>query len=540
MIAVLKAGSVVAGRYRLEQKLGQGGMGVVWRATQLALGRPVALKFILIGNDDARFREMFAQEAQIASQLNHQNIVPVVEFGEESDIPFLVTVYVMGTDLGRLLLKAPNGLPVPVVFYVALQVLYALQHAHENHVIHRDLKPGNVLISQAGGVLLTDFGIAKLVDPRRTPSISTIVKGSPGFMAPEVLRGLAAGFPADLFALGGLVWECITGRNPFHDESNERERIFYNTLNLELPPISSIVLVPAGLDSFLARALAKDPGQRHQSAQEAIDELLAISAPFTHEATTPGELRKLLRASLVETQVEVPWQPRGLTPGLSGSPVPPLVSGPTLRTSGMAGQVLANGEPASTKTSNRRRPRKVAATVAVSVAALVVGAVWIGSSRSPQVVTPATSPSPGRSPLVTDAMPLPSAAVMPKPRLGRLTISVTPTDARVSVDEHQLDGGPPYVVTIAVESTARVRVERDGYVAQTLNVQVEEDTRRSVELDAAPGANESAQPPQREDRTQPVRAKHRKDTKQEPAKLPASTKKKEEETVDKEGTFKKL
>jgi hypothetical protein len=110
----------------------------------------------------------------------------------------------------------------------------------------------------------------------------------------------------------------------------------------------------------------------------------------------------------------------------------------------------------------------------------------------------------------------------------------------VFVDEHQLEGGPPYVLTdMAVDSTVRLRVERDGYAAQTLNIQVVEDTRRSVELDAVPGANESQPPPPREDRTQPTRPKRRRDTKQEPVKMPPSTKK-EEETVDKEGTFKKL
>jgi serine/threonine-protein kinase len=535
MIAVFRVGDVFAGRYRLDQKIGQGGMGVVFRATQFPLERPVAVKFISIGQDDPMLRDMFVQEARISSQLQHENIVQVIDFGEEAgQLLYLVSAYVVGTDLARVMAHAPAGLPVPLAFYVTLNVLYAIQHAHEHNVLHRDIKPSNVLISHAGGVQVIDFGIAKIVDPSRTPSISTVLKGSPGYLAPEAVRGLPLRLNADLFSVGGLLWECLTGHNPFVQESNERERIFYNSVHQDLPPISSLVAVPQGSDYLVARLLAKQPEERYQNAAEVIDDLINIGAPHAQQATR-GELRKFLRATM-ETMIEqpTPMLP-GFTPAMSG-PKPPAASAPSIRTSGMAGEVAV---PRSTVTGRERprgRPRLAVGMAGASLALAAAGGV-LWALRAPQgtgvQIAAAQQPSTAGAP---DARPERVTEPSPGPKLGRLTLSVSPADAKVLVDGRGISG-PPYVATdIPVGSTARLRIERDGYAAENQDVLVGEDTRRSIDLRPAERETDHAQPI-RPASSRPRDDKRRHDKKEGPAKTPATT---TPETVDKEGTFKKL
>src|SRR5215510_14523385 len=248
---IFQPGDVFAGRYRLEERIGQGGMGTVWRATQLALSREVAIKLILpTATDDVRYRRMFIDEAQLSARLVHPNIVPVVDYGEEGELLWLVQQFIRGQDLGKVLARIGSGLPPPLALHVTTQVLYGLSCAHENFVIHRDIKPGNVLVSHDGNVLLTDFGIAKVFSG--SPSISTVIKGSPGYMAPEVLRGEAAVPATDLFAIGALLWECLTGANLFAHGMQDREQVYLATLHNPVPPLAAVgVAAPPGLDDVL-------------------------------------------------------------------------------------------------------------------------------------------------------------------------------------------------------------------------------------------------------------------------------------------------
>ncbi len=238
---VFQRGDLFAGRFRLEERIGQGGMGQVWRATQLGLQREVALKLILpAAGDDPRYRELFLREARLSARLTHPNIVPVVDSGEhEGGILWLVQIFVPGQDLGRLVARARSGLPVALAGHIAAQILLGLRAAHDHGVLHRDLKPSNVLVSRSGDVSITDFGIAKVISAGETPSVSTTMKGSPGYLAPEILRGQPAGFPADLFAVGGILHELSTGRHPFiHAARAPRDQIFHATLVEEVPPLS--------------------------------------------------------------------------------------------------------------------------------------------------------------------------------------------------------------------------------------------------------------------------------------------------------------
>src|SRR5262249_38157170 len=275
---IFQQGDVFAGRYRLEERIGQGGMGTVWRATQLALAREVALKLILpTATDDLHYRQMFMAEAHVSGRLVHPNIVPVVDYGEEGEILWLVHQSTRATDLARVLARTPHGLPVPLAAYITTEVLYALQCAHENLVIHRDIKPSNVLVSHDGNVLLTDFGIAKAFSG--TPSISTVIKGSPGYMAPEVLRGEQAVPASDLFAVGALLWELVSGATVCEQGRPEREQIYFNPLRTPVPPLASVgVAAPDGFERVLQGLIAKDVAHRYATATQALDDLTAVTA----------------------------------------------------------------------------------------------------------------------------------------------------------------------------------------------------------------------------------------------------------------------
>jgi eukaryotic-like serine/threonine-protein kinase len=415
-VIVFQAGDVFAGRFRLEERIGQGGMGQVWRATQLGLNREVALKLILpSAHDDDRFREMFLLEARISARLSHPNIVPVVDFGEhEGGILWLVQIFVQGQDLGRVLEAAGGGLPVALAGHIVTQVLFGLQAAHDQGVVHRDIKPGNVLVSHAGDVLITDFGIAKVIAADQTPSISTIVKGSPGYLAPEILRGQPPRFTADLFAVGGLLYELVTGRNPFVRSLHaDREQIFYATLNEPVPPL---VDAPPGLEAVVQRLLAKDPAARYQTASQALDDLLGALAPLAREAS-PLALRRFLAATR-KTYV---------------APGPRKTGGRTVGVSAMAGQVATGAPP--------RGPTR-AKLAAVTMTAVGAAVLAFALLRGPWATEPAALGGPAASTVAADA----DAGALAPPALADAAppADAAPADAAWAVDAAPVvPRGPP-------------------------------------------------------------------------------------------------
>lgn len=463
---VFEAGDVVARRYRLVEQIGQGGMGAVWRAMQLALHREVALKLIIAtSSDDERYRTMFEAEARLSAFLTHPNIVPVLDHGQEGDILWLVQQYVRGADLGRLLAASPQGFPVPQAIYVAQCVLYALQCAHENHVVHRDVKPANVLVSHDGNVMLTDFGIAKAVSS--TPTLSTVIKGSPGYMAPEILRGLPAGPASDLFAVGALFWSMLTGKSLFADGTVDREQVYLNTLQSDAPPLATVgVAAPPALDELLQRLLAKDVTHRYASASHALEDLAVVAAPFAARVT-PMAFRAFIKASFESLMPA----PAASTPTGAGA----RRDFPVL-TSGVSGQVGGRQAP--------RRRAWLAVGFLIAAAGGAAGfAAWRNdtNARVPPLARPndRLAPSPSTEASSPDASPLAAAPV----RLGRLTITTTPGDAKLF-----LNGAPVghVVQAVTIGEKVVVRAERAGHDAVTQTVEVAADTHVSLTLPPSP------------------------------------------------------
>ncbi len=208
----ISVGDILRSRYRLDAQIGRGGMGVVYRATDLELMREVAVK-VISENSSADARQRLIREARAAAALNHPNIISVYDVGEENGTPFFVMELVHGSNLNK-----KGGLELSRIVELATQICAALEHAHANEIVHRDLKPDNVLISgNSSTVKLADLGLA-LPGYGARISRAGLVVGTPSYMAPEQAMGQKVDARTDLYALGVLLYELTTGRLPFTGE----------------------------------------------------------------------------------------------------------------------------------------------------------------------------------------------------------------------------------------------------------------------------------------------------------------------------------
>ena len=252
-------GRLVAGRYKLSSAAGRGGMGVVFKAEDTKLRRTVALKFLPeeIGRDPEA-KERFLREAQAAAILDHPNICPVYEVDESEGEMFLTMAFVEGRSLKDRI--AEGRLPLIEALNIAVQVSEGLKAAHERGVVHRDVKPANIMISREGQVRVTDFGLASVeggVDLTRPQT----VLGTPGYMSPEQARGEKTDARTDVWSFGCTLFEMATGRRPF---TGERSPDVRNEILNEAPPSPSSLRaeIPAGLEEVILRCLRKKPADR--------------------------------------------------------------------------------------------------------------------------------------------------------------------------------------------------------------------------------------------------------------------------------------
>jgi predicted ATPase len=267
----MQTGTLLVQRYRLDAKLGEGGMGVVYRAHDSLLQRPVAVKTLspaLFGEEGAR---RFLREAQAVARLQHPSIVAVFDAVEEGGSLAIVMELVEGQTLRELL-----PLPIPRVVEIAVQVLGGLEYAHGQGVIHRDLKPENIIVTDEGSAKLMDFGLARSEGRSRLTQTGMVV-GTVAYMAPEqALRGQADA-RSDLYALGCVLYEAVTGRPPFEAE----DPISVITQHINVPPVGPRFhnpAVPPVLEAVILRLLAKDPDRRYRSAGEVAQVLGALRA----------------------------------------------------------------------------------------------------------------------------------------------------------------------------------------------------------------------------------------------------------------------
>lgn len=302
----ISVGSTVAG-CRVEAVAGRGGMGVVFRATQTALRRPVALKVIAPHlAQDAAFRARFTREARIAASIDHPNVIPIYETGELDGSLYLMMRWVDGTDL-RSLLAAEGRLSPSRAIALMRPVALALAAAHRRGLVHRDVKPANVLIATADGteehVYLTDFGIARYVEGDTPTTRTGVLVGTLDYIAPERIEGGRGDAGSDIYAFGCMLFELLTGSVPF-GRTSDLARMH---AHLNDPPPSArttVADVPPLLDSVIACAMAKQPAERYATASELAT---ALQRAGEQAESEPGAFRTRIERARAETdEAEVP------------------------------------------------------------------------------------------------------------------------------------------------------------------------------------------------------------------------------------------
>jgi eukaryotic-like serine/threonine-protein kinase len=261
------------GRYEIIGVLGQGAMGVVYKARDPLLDRVVAIKTInmaLEQEEMAEYQARFEQEARAAGGLNHPNVITIYDIASSGDIAYMAMEFLEGRELRNLLVSG-TPLPVAQAVDIAAQVADGLVYAHEKHIVHRDIKPANIMIVRDGRAKITDFGIARM----RSSQVKTetgMVMGSPKYMSPEQVMGLRADGRSDIFSLGVMLYEMLTGASPFSGDSITA--LMFQTLNTT-PPAPRMVNtdVPEMLNFVVAKAIAKKADDRYQNAADFASDL---------------------------------------------------------------------------------------------------------------------------------------------------------------------------------------------------------------------------------------------------------------------------
>jgi serine/threonine protein kinase len=271
-------GRVLGGRYELRELLGRGGMAEVYLGLDRVLQRPVAVKVLggWLGDDD-RFVERFRREALAAARLSHPDLVAVYDTGSDDGVHYIVMEHVPGETLGDVL-RREGRLPAERATVIARSVARALAVAHAAGIVHRDVKPANVMLAPGGRTKVMDLGIARTLEGESLTRTTSIL-GSPNYLSPEQARGETVDARSDIYSLGCVLYEMLSGRPPFDAESPVA--VAYKHVH-EDPPLPSAIepSVPAALDAVTLRAMAKDPDERFRSAEELADALDDRTAPL--------------------------------------------------------------------------------------------------------------------------------------------------------------------------------------------------------------------------------------------------------------------
>lgn len=273
-------GRVLAQRYRLEEFIGKGGMALVFRATDLRTGHDVAVKVLRPEfSNDKEFLERFEREALAASKMSHHNIVNLLDVGQEEGCRYLVMEYMRGRTLKEVITEK-GRIPERVAAQIAIRILSALQHAHNNGIIHRDIKPQNVLVNSEGLIKVSDFGIARVVGSG-TLSKGDNVMGSVHYFSPEQARGENVTFASDIYSVGVVLYEMLTGQVPFDGDTPVSVAMQHISAQPKPPSLQAEGISPA-MEQVVLTAMSKEPRNRYR---DAADMARAVRAALEHPDT---------------------------------------------------------------------------------------------------------------------------------------------------------------------------------------------------------------------------------------------------------------
>jgi eukaryotic-like serine/threonine-protein kinase len=266
------------GRYEVLERIGRGGMGVVYRARDEAMGRDVALKVLMADlEDDPDIRTRFYREAEAAARLSHPNIITIFDVGEDGDRFFIVMELLRGATL-KDFLKQSDGSSIERKLDLMSQLCAGLGAAHNASICHRDIKPGNIFVRADGLLKILDFGVARLASSSMTAA--GFIVGTPDYMSPEQARGADIDGRSDIFSLGGVFYFMLTGRKPF--PANDLPTLFHQIQSASVPPLG--VEVPPALTTVIMKALSKKRETRYQSCQELRADLAQVRQQYAVEA----------------------------------------------------------------------------------------------------------------------------------------------------------------------------------------------------------------------------------------------------------------
>ena len=316
-----------AGRYQIVSELGRGSMGVVYHGFDPVIGRTVAIKTMLTeGLTSQEFREFksrFQREAQAAGVLSHPNIVNVFDYGEDNGILYLIMEYLEGKSLEKLI-EEQGMLPIETIIPMFDQVCGALDHAHQHDIVHRDIKPANIMILDNGLVKVTDFGIAKMMSMGMTQAGQVL--GTPNYMSPEQVKGRQVDGRSDIFSLGIILYDLVTGEMPFGGQNITT--VIYKIINENpIPPRELDATIHPGLSYVICKALAKSPDERYQTCRELADDLKnfkSLAGPASPSATIIVKVPPLPSTDLERAAtppVEISRPPAAPTEAVQTTPI---------------------------------------------------------------------------------------------------------------------------------------------------------------------------------------------------------------------------
>ncbi len=361
MAGTFSAGRTLAGRYLLHEEIATGGMGTVWRAEDELLSRAVAVKLVHPAHADDTARRRLHREALAAARLSHPNIVAVFDAGEDGADAYIVMELVVGPTLRRVI-DDTGQMPVPTVVHVAIQIADALDAAHRNGVVHRDVKPGNVLVPHDAPVKVMDFGIAHAVGGQELTDAGTVM-GTARYLAPEQLEGHEVDGHADVYSLGLVLFEMLTGHPPFRGDTDMASALA--RLSRAAPAVRlDRPEVPAALDDLVHRCLARAPHAR-PDAHALRDELLRIAGH------TPGS-------------GPLPWRSASAVP--AEPPETHVVERPT------SAWITPEPAPASRAPRRRRRRLLMGLGALVVLAAIVAAVSVLGDGRPTSTQADSSTP----------------------------------------------------------------------------------------------------------------------------------------------------
>jgi len=424
---------VLEGEFDVERELARGGMGVIFKATEVGLRRSVALKVLPpeLGLN-VRSAERFKREARMVAELDHPNIIPVYRVGQLGGIFFIAMKFIEGRSLG-LILDTQGALPVPVTLQVLRGATRGLAYAHDRHIIHRDIKGGNILVDQDGRVMVSDFGVALRAADVNLTADGTVI-GTPPFMSPEQCAGRRTGPQSDQYSIGIVGFQMLTGAVPFRADTiaGMMQHHFFTPA----PDVRQARDdVPPALAEVLNRTLQKDPAARYATTRDMLAALEAI--PFSEDDRRESEqmLRQLVQGTVM--------------PRVSARALPPLPDRPTMPL-------------AAAELGKRRLPVRVGvAASGVLLLGLVLGVLRLTARRGD--ATPGPSAIPAAPATLQVAKPL--AASKPpvaRPPGGKLRMLTRPTDAEIFIDGRRVGAGA--VVDLPLTAgERRLEVRAPGY-----------------------------------------------------------------------------